>query len=180
MSPAGSKPDLDRIGGEALRAVLGALLGIPATEVKPVDEAASDAPGPGLLATVQLTGPRVSGVVHLRIPHGFAEEAVFRLHGNKPLPLVSRAEVEDFTGELCNMLAGRVAAGLRLEGYACGLGTPEVVDQSGVGRTCRSAPDLPAGAPAGAPAGGFGATRLDWTCQGHRLTLEMQIRYQPT
>ena len=54
MSPGYSGPDLDRMGGEALLAVLDALLGLPAAEVKQVNEAATKASGGRLRGTLAI------------------------------------------------------------------------------------------------------------------------------
>jgi hypothetical protein len=167
MSPAYSRPDPDRMGGQALLAALGTLSGIPAAEVKPVDEAATDASGGRLLGAVKLTDQRVSGAVnvHVHVPRAFAGQAVLRLiEGNHPQPM-SDADVEDFSGELRDRIAGRVAARLRLEGHPRKLGTPEVVGGS------RRLPE---------PGLGADRSRTDRSCQGHLLTLGMQIRYRPT
>ena len=54
MSPAISGPDLDRMGGQALLVVLGTLLGLPAAEVKQVNEAATKASGGRLRGTLAI------------------------------------------------------------------------------------------------------------------------------
>ncbi len=162
MRPEYSGPDLDRMGEQALHSVLGTLLGLPAAEVMQVDEAAAEASGVRLVATVKLTGQRVSGAVHIHVPRGFAVQAVDRLiGGNHPEP-TSDAGVEDFAGELCNMIAGQVAARMRLEGHPCELGTPETHGGS------RRLPE---------PGPGVRCSRTDWSCQGHLLTLELQFRH---
>jgi len=165
MSSASLKPDLQRLGREALCEVLGALLDFPLTEGRSARETDAESPDGRLQGTVKLTGPHVSGTVHLQLSRAFARHAVVHLVGaTHPRP-PGDAEVQDFAGELCNMLAGRVAAQLRSQGYPCELGVPEVV---------REPPGLPE------PEPGTERGRTDWTCQGHRLALEMRLRYQPT
>jgi CheY-specific phosphatase CheX len=218
MSPTHAKPDLDKIGGQALREVLHALLGFSPGEIQSVDEAASEAPlepasevdarlpssaefrgarspfpararedtratgtrksrspehagaakttpQEHLLGIVKLTGQRVSGVVGLRVPRRFAEQAVLRLVGKDHPRPTGDTGAADFAAELCNMLAGRVATRLRLQGYPCVLDIPEVI------RGCH---DLPK------PEAGADGSRTIWSCQRHRLTLEMQFRYWGT
>jgi hypothetical protein len=165
MSSTHSRPDLDRMGGQALLEVFGTLLGLAATEVKPADEFATGTFDRHLMGTVKLTGDRISADVHLLMPRAFAEHAVVCLLGkNHPRPMRDAA-VEDFAGELCNMLAGRVAARLRVEGYPCALDIPEVV---------RESPRLPGLDP------GADCSRTAWSCRGHWLTLDMRCHYRPT
>lgn len=165
MSAASFGPDLGRIGGRALLEVLATLLSLPAIEVKSMDAAAAGSAGAPILATVELTGARVSGAVHLRIPLAFAERAAGLLHGENGTRSAGDTELDDLAGELCNMVAGRLASQMCAEGYPCRLGTPGVVR----GSRSRLAPEP-----------GTDLARTDWACQGHQLTLEMRFRYRPT
>ena len=113
-----------------------------------------------LIGSVKLTGSRVSGDVHLLLPDGFVTKLAGLLLGRSA---VNTEEAADITGELCNMLAGRVAADLTAAGYSSTLSTPEVSHGRGPdpeialeAQTCRS----------------------DWTCEGHLFTLILQIIFR--
>jgi CheY-specific phosphatase CheX len=69
----------------------------------------------------------------------------------------------DVTGELCNMLAGRVAAILSAAGYSSNLSTPTVV------RGQQLELEISPGAK---------ACRSDWTCEGHLLTVALQFKFK--
>jgi len=163
MSSSGSQPDLDRLGGQVLREVLGSWLGLAA---EPGREASHEAQA-GLLASVPLTGERISGTVRIHLTQPFAEQVCVRLMGGNHRGPVGHADLADFAGELCNILAGRVVAQLRSEGYASALGTPDVVGG-------RHLPDP------SEPEPNTQSSRTNWSCQGHRLQLEMRFRYRPT
>jgi CheY-specific phosphatase CheX len=162
MKPASSPPDLSRIGGRALREVFETLLSFSVTEVSEVPPAGDESEDYRLVGIVTLNGDRLSGNVRLQLPEDFARLAVSRVvrdHGGEgPADL----GIEDLVGELCNMIAGRVAASLRPEGYAALLDPPVVL---------RAAHLLPEPGPARE----WG--RTCWSCEGHVLTLEIQCRY---
>ena len=180
MNPPVSCPDLERIGRQALPQVLESLFGWSATELPPADRALGEASGQPLLATVQLTGPRASGVVQVKLPSVFATQAATHLVGGDHAHSAGATSAADLAGEFCNMLAGRVAAQLGVQGYPCELGIPEVVEEPAVGgaRLLPSHPQVQR-TTARQPPRPAHHSRTDWSCQGHQLTLEIRLRCVP-
>ncbi|MEN9678235.1 MAG: Chemotaxis phosphatase CheX [Verrucomicrobiota bacterium] len=166
MMPTTPHPDLGRIGGEALRHVLSSLLSFRATEETPVQNTAEAEDESLILATVDLIGEHCSGAVRLQIPEAFARLALGVLVGAEDTDSLTRAQIDDLCGELGNMVAGRVAADLAGEGHSFTLGTPGVVRGAGwllkEDRTTHHAP---------------GATA--WSCQKHRILIEVSCHFQP-
>jgi CheY-specific phosphatase CheX len=162
MNSAPSRPDLDMIGGQALVEVLDVFLGLTATRVQPADSFRINTSERPFVAAVKLTGQHVSGVVQIGISHGFAAYALARLIGHEhPHPTTDPGR-EDFAGELCNLVAGQIAARLRREGLFCELSTPLIADGS--------LSDDPSSTD---------RCRTDWSCQGHRLNLEIHLQGRP-
>lgn len=159
MTPLPPGPELQRMGGQALVEVLDTLLSSPATEVQRVSEAVEAANGLDLLATVALIGKGVSGAVRLRIPEAFARHAAGVLLGAGGTGPHTQDPLGDLTGELGNMVAGRVASALGRSGHPCSLGLPEVV---------RSPPVE--GAPGGTP----------WSCLGYVIRIDVCCHHRPT
>lgn len=159
MSDFEVRPDLDRVGEDALREVLGTFLGWSVAELPPSAGVAGAEAEVWLQATVPLTGPRLSGCLQIQLPRAFVAEAVRRLALPTHRAPVGDTEVEDLAGELGNMLAGQVTARLRIQGYSCELGLPQV-----------------AAVPDAQPSG---HSRTVWSCHGHRLTLEIRLRCLP-
>ena len=166
-----SVSDLAQVARDAVPAVLREFLGLAATEAAGADAATARSSDVELCATVPLAGPEASGHVCLRLARGFALLALRQLHGGSPSGSFEEHEVRDFAGELCNLLAGRVAAELARVGEVCKLGVPEVV----IG-----ADTLVAGRPAGgttpsdpSPASALRSCTI-WSCAGHRLTLDLR------
>ena len=162
MIPASTKPDLRRIGESAFTEVLGNLLSLSTT----VRESANDSPVSAapdeICSSVLLTGQRLSGSVHLRLPQAFVANAVRRLAGLEGDVGNANGLQDDAAGELANMVAGRVASQLAADGYPCTLGTPSV------SRSAR----LPIETQPGADHG-----RIELICDGHCLSLELHCRY---
>jgi CheY-specific phosphatase CheX len=126
LTPASNKPDLHSIGETAFTEVLGTLLSLSAT----VRESANDRPVSAapdeISSSVLLTGQRISGSVHLRLPLTFVAYAVRRLTGLDGDAGNASELQDDAAGELANMVAGRVASQLAAHAYPCKLGTPSV------------------------------------------------------
>lgn len=77
-----------------------------------------DAPTePCLVGSVRLAGSRVSGGVHLQLPEAFATKVTALLLRRSAACVAAECEAADMTAELCNMLAGRVAASFAAAGY---------------------------------------------------------------
>jgi len=162
MTPTGNRPDLQRIGQSAFIEVLRVLLSLPATVGNSSSDCSlSSAPDP-ITSTVRLTGQRISGSVHVLLPLAFVTHAVHLLTGLDGAAPDGIALLEDTTGELANMVAGRAAVQLAAAGFPCTLGTPSV---------SRSA-SLPVETEPGMDHG-----RTDLFCDGHWLSLELQCRY---
>jgi CheY-specific phosphatase CheX len=159
MTPALHRPDLSPIGQSAFMEVLAAFPPLAATPRAPSAQTSVPAPDQ-LAATVHLKGSRVSGTVRVLLPLPFVARAVKQLTGLDGIEGV--AVHEDATGEIANMVAGRVAAKLAAEGYACTLGTPSVSRNASL--SVANEPGLHQG-------------RADLLCGGHCLFLEIQCRY---
>jgi CheY-specific phosphatase CheX len=161
MSAASNKTSLRQIGESAFTEVLDTLLSLPVT----VRESASDhpaAPPDEISSSVCLTGERLSGNVHLRLPQAFVAYVVRRLAGIGDDAGNTKALQDDAAGELANMVAGRVASQLAAVGYPCKLGTPLV------SRGAR----LPAMTQTRIAHG-----RTALICEGHWLSLEIRCSY---
>ncbi|NWG72685.1 MAG: chemotaxis protein CheX [Parvularculaceae bacterium] len=194
MSGFSSRLPLDRIGGQALTEVLETWPGLPVVAVSPMDRDASAPEAEEVIVRVPLRGKSLDGLVQLRFPRAFAQQALARLDEQCQSPPPQPADADDFARELGNMVAGRVAAGLGIAGCSCALGIPTV---------CRPSPGpLPTGCRPGfsplpaAPAANAGTadppsqapppaaplviSHTRWTCQGHRLTLEIRLHPRAT
>ena len=162
MTPASNKPDLRRIGESAITEVLGTLLSLPTTiREREAGHPVSAAPGE-VNSSILLTGERLSGSVHLRLPQAFVAYAVRRLGGLDDEAENTKELQDDAAGELANMVAGRVASQLAADGYPCKLGTPSV---SCSARSATKNQDVVAHG------------RTDLICEGHWLSLEIQCCY---
>jgi CheY-specific phosphatase CheX len=159
MTPASNRPDLRRIGAGAFTEVLDTLLSLPS-----VRESADDRPAAPdqISSSVLLTGQRLSGNVHLRLPLAFVAYAVRRLTGLDEDAENANELQDDAAGELANMVAGRVASQLAADGYSCKLGTPSVSRDAHIATQNQN---------------GVAHERTDLICEGHRLSLEIQCCY---
>jgi CheY-specific phosphatase CheX len=162
MTAAANKPDLRGMGEGAFIEVLKDLLSLSATP-GPFPSPPVESDVPHLIASrVALDGPRVSGTVHIRLPQAFAARAVQLLTELADDSQDSTAAQTDVAAEIVNMVAGGVAARLRLNGYSCRLGTPSVsCDGSGM---IQAEPGTDCG-------------RAEIVCDGHRLEIEVHCRY---
>jgi CheY-specific phosphatase CheX len=162
MTPAFNKPDLRRIGESAFIEVLGTLLSLSGAVRESADNRPVSAAPDEMSSSVLLTGLRLYGSVHLRVPEAFVADAVRRLADLDGDAGNANELQDDVAGELANMVAGRVASRLAAEGYPCKLGTPSV------SRNARLATENQDGVAYG---------RTDLICEGHRLSLEIQCCY---
>jgi len=162
MTPPSHRPDLRRIGQTVFPEVLNVLLSLPATLQSSSNlTPQSDAPDK-IFSTVHLTGQRLSGSVHLKLPLDFVAHAVHVLTGLKDAAPDANAILDDAAGELANMVAGRVAVQLAAVGYPCTLSTPSVSRGAGPPIETDSGVD-------------YG--RTDLLCDGHWLSLDLKCRY---
>jgi CheY-specific phosphatase CheX len=162
MTPASNRPDLSRIGESAFTEVLGTLLALPVTVRESTTDSPVSAAPDEISSSVLLTGQRLSGSVHLRLPQAFVAYAVRLLTGLDGDAGNANELQDDAAGELANMVAGRVASQLAADGFPCKLGTPSV------SRSARLATKNQDGAAHG---------RTDLICEGHWLSLEIQCDY---
>ncbi len=155
-------PDLRHIGETAFTEVLSILLSLPATVRESPEQCDFPSARDCLTSSVFLTGHRLSGSVHLQLPVPFVAHAVSLLTGlHQDSPEACNLK-EDTSGEIANMVAGRVAAQLATYGYPCTLSTPSVT--LGV--------EIPAENQSGMD---HGKTNL--FCDGHWLSIELKCRY---
>jgi CheY-specific phosphatase CheX len=154
--------ELGRVTARAVTEVLATQFKLSAIASTSADKPVTSAIEEGLVGSVTLTGGRVSGAVHLWVPEALVAKLTALLLG-QPTTNVTNESAADVTGELCNMLAGRVAANLAAAGYSSKLSTPTVVrdhqlklEISPGAKTCRS----------------------DWTCEGHLLTVALQFSFK--
>lgn len=157
--------DLDQIGGNALLEVLASLLELPATGIARDSDVPAEARDPRIVATVPLAGDGISGEVRLEFPEPFARHAEGLLLGPDATSHSTALQLRDLTGEVANMIAGRVAASLTQQGHPCSLGVPSVTHTEGVHPV---------------PATGELHTRTLWSCAGHPIALEVHCQPRPT
>jgi len=162
MTPASKKPDLRRIGECAFAEGLGTLLSLSATVRESADDRPVSAAPDEISSSVLLSGQRLSGSVHLRLPQAFVAYAVRRLTGLDSDAGNANELQDDAAGELANMVAGRVASELAADGYHCKLDTPSF------SRGARVAAKNENGVACG---------RTELICEGHWLSLEIQCCY---
>ena len=162
MTAAANKPDLRGIAEGAFIEVLKDLLSLTASprtcSSPPLD---SEILNP-IASSVALDGQRVSGTVRIELPQAFVARAVRLLTDRDDPSQDTTAAQTDAAAEIVNMVAGRVAARLRLNGYSCRLGTPSV---------SRGGPEAIQTEP------GTDCGRADLVCAGHRLSIEVHCRY---
>ena len=155
-------PDMGRMAANALQEVLTTQFKLDAVP------AAGDCPsagsaGPILFGSVQLNGPGLSASLHLKVPDAWAA----LVNGSLRAPgdaTPSEADNEDLAAELCNMVAGRLAARLAVSGYASALSTSSF--QRGPLSPSEQKP-------------GSQQICTHWTCAGHVLTLILDVRLNP-
>ena len=162
MTLAFERPDLGRIGESSFKEVLGTLFS--RASIPP--DASGHCPLPRgsdqITSSVLLAGPRFSGSVQLQLPRTFMMRLAHVLTGVDSAAGENDALLNDAAGELANMVAGRVAAGLATHGYPCTLGIPSVFTGA------LSPGELPPGADQG---------RTDLVYEGHWLSLEVNCHF---
>jgi CheY-specific phosphatase CheX len=162
MTPASHKPDLRRIGEASVQEVLRTLLSLTATVLDSSHDRPLSKASDLMTSSILLAGPRLSGSVHFQLPRAFSARAAHVLTGLDGTAGETNALLDDVAGELANMVAGRVAAGLAVEGYACTLGIPSV--SHGTLSPSETQPGEDQG-------------RADLICEGHRISLEVHCRF---
>jgi CheY-specific phosphatase CheX len=108
-------------------------------------------------ASVSITGDRVKASVLLQISEAFAAKATKILIGCEG----QGEEIEDATGELCNMISGRIKSELTAAGFPGVLGTPIITFGSRIDLRGATGSDL---------------CRTEWTCGTDRINLQILIQ----
>jgi hypothetical protein len=141
-------PDLGLVAARAITEVLATQFKLSAVASAPVDGPIAGQTQPCLVGSVRLTGGRISGGVHLQLPETFATKLTAALLGRSAADLADESEA---------------AAGLAASGYSSILSTPTVsrdrrleLETTPGAKTCRS----------------------DWTCEGHLLTVTLQVTFR--
>jgi CheY-specific phosphatase CheX len=155
--------DLSRISASAIQEVLATQFKLSAVPVSLFEiEGAADDPC-CLTACVNLHGALMSGSLRLQLPEAWVHKINASLLGQSDAGFTSENDDTDLTGELCNMLAGRVAAALAIAGYSSTLSTPSVIRGQSL--------------PLQADARGE-ISLSDWVCEGHVLRLTVLLTYK--
>lgn len=155
MTAPNPMPDLDRVAGAAFQEVLSTQFHCQAAPLPDEDAARAAGQGPWLTAGVHLSVAAWDGILRLQLPEAWLRQLHTSLAGADD---ARAADLADLAGELCNMTAGRVAAGLARTGGPSLLGTPVV-----------SPGPLPDPEPGRAGA----ASRSCWTCGRQVLKLAL-------
>ena len=134
-------PELGRVTASAITEVLATQFKLLAIASTPGDKPVTGIPEQCLIDSVTLCGGRVAGDVHLQLPEAFAAKLTALLLGRSATSVTDESAA-DVTGELCNMLAGRVAAILSAAGYSSNLSTPRWFAATGWSSRFLQAPKL--------------------------------------
>ena len=153
-------PELGGVVASALAEVLATQFKLP---VIASDTPSADQSEQCLIGTVKLTGELLSGDVKLELPEAFVAMITAALHESE-VARITDEEIVDMTGELCNMLAGRIAATLAAAGYSSILSVPTVAR----GRLAQNSKMLRAPK----------HTWTNWTCEGHLLKVVVAVWLQ--
>lgn len=152
-------PEMDRIAAHALREVFVNQFKMPAFAAPP-DESSAAADKLWLIGLVNLEGPQMRGGVRLHMSEPWLDKLNASIGNAGGDQAAKESELLDLAGELCNMIAGRIGAGLAAAGRICTLGTPVVT--RGRQRQPETGP-------------GIRCSHTHWTCPGGTLTLTAWI-----
>ena len=111
-------------------------------------------------ASVSITGERVKASVLLQISEAFASKATKILIGCDG----EGEEIEDATGELCNMISGRIKSELTTAGFPGVLGTPTITFGSRIDLRDTVSSE---------------SCRTEWVCGTDHINIQMLIHTQP-
>jgi CheY-specific phosphatase CheX len=111
-------------------------------------------------ASVSITGERVKASVLLQISEAFAAKATKILIGCDG----AGEEIEDATGELCNMISGRIKSELTTAGFPGVLGTPTITFGSRIDLRDTVSSE---------------SCRTEWVCGTDHINIQMLIHTQP-
>lgn len=165
MIPEIPTPDLSRISASAIQEVLATQFKLSAVPVSYLEiVGAADDPR-CLTASVNLDGARMSGSLRLQLPEAWVHKINASLLGQIDAGFTNENDDTDLTGELCNMLAGRVAAALAVAGYSSSLSTPSVIRGQPLQLEADPRDEI---------------SLSDWACEGHVLRLKVLLTYKTT
>ena len=159
MIPEPPIPELGSVTASALAEVLATQFKLSVIASGPDEETNSKRTEQCLVGSVKLTGGLFSGDVQLQLPETFVAKLTTVMLGSDAAS-VTDEDAGDITGELCNMLAGRIAATLAAAGYASILSIPRVA--RGRRLEFENAP-------------GAKTSWTNWTCEGHLLKVASQF-----
>jgi len=151
--------DLSVTSGRALREVFSKQLKLQILESPETDPLATFE-GKLLHSAVSINGEKISGTVLLQLPEALAHQVTEIMLGSAG----DAEEIRDVTGELCNMIAGRVKAQLHASGFPATLGTPTVSIGQRIALQQRGEAQL---------------SSTDWSVEGYgtgTFNLQVQIR----
>ena len=158
MPPPLSHKQLNRIAAAAIEAVLTGQFKLKAHPAG-CDEVVQGAAGERFLnSAVELHGENSHGRVSLKVPVPWLESLNASLGDSSEDSALRAGELMDLAGELANMIAGRIAAGLAETGRTCTLSTPSVAPNPQPQRES-----------------GGEISETCWTCAGGELTLKVEI-----
>jgi CheY-specific phosphatase CheX len=161
MIPELPVPEMGSVTASALAEVLATQFKLSAISA-PDDKSNANQTEQYLVGSVELTGGLFSGYVQLQLPEAFVAKLTAALLGPYAAN-VTDEDAADITGELCNMLAGRIAATLTAAGYSSILSIPTVA--RGRRAEFENAP-------------GAKTCRTSWTCEGHLLKVVSQFSFR--
>ncbi len=162
MIPEPPIPELGSVTASALAEVLVTQFKLSAIASAPADTPTADQTEQCLVGSVKLTGGLISGDVQLQLPKAFVAKLTAVLLGPNAAS-VTDEDAADIAGELCNMLAGRIAASLTAAGYSSILSIPTVA--RGRRLEFENAP-------------GAKTCWTNWTCEGHLLKVASQLSFR--
>jgi CheY-specific phosphatase CheX len=161
MIPEPLIPELGSVTASALAEVLATQFKLSVVASALADKLDAEQTERCLVCSVTLTGGLFSGDVQLQLPEAFVAKLNSVLVGPNAAS-VTDEDAADIAGELCNMLAGRIAATLEAAGYSSILSIPSVYRgrrlefENAAAKTCWS----------------------NWTCEGHLLKVASQFNFR--
>jgi len=161
MIPESPVPELGSVTASALAEVLATQLKLSAIAA-PDDTSNANRTEHYFVGSVELTGGLFSGYVQLQLPEAFVAKLSAALLGRNAAS-VTDEDAADIIGELCNMMAGRIAATLTAAGYSSVLSIPTVA--RGRRLEFENAP-------------GVKTCRSNWTCEGHLLKVASRFSFR--
>lgn len=151
-------PDsLADVAGRALKEVFSKQLRLT---LEPSREDSEHSASDTLHASLSITGERLKGSVLLQVSESLAAKATEIFLGCEG----EGDEIRDVTGEICNMVSGRVKSELTTAGFPGILGTPTITCGSRI--ALRETP-------------GAELCRTEWVCGTDKINLQILIIIEP-